>query len=316
MQDALQTYHTGKVSIIIPVYNRELLLPETLNSILTQTYVNWECILVDDGSTDDSLSVCNSYAQQDVRFKVFSRPASIVKGANGCRNFGFQQSDGEFIQWFDSDDLMEIDLLMCRMNFFSETTAMLIVSPAKYFNTLSDLEYSSHFRKVRYIDGAQAYQFLAMDAWFQTSQCLLHRSLLKNEKSPFNTLLPRNQETALFVSLLLANPVLKVFGDAPFVCIRQHENSISGKYQSASMSKRVEMDLPAYRLMYDSFKRSNQLNDEVRSYFSIFFYNSVRQMNAHSFNFLKTFYFSWTNGLFPDGKPFFKLFFYRILGLC
>jgi hypothetical protein len=209
---------------------------------------------------------------------------------------------------------MEEELLTSRIGVFAETAAKLVVSPAKYFKTLSDLEHSRQYRKVNYGDGCKAYQFLASNAWFQTSQCLLHRSLLKHDKSPFNTALPRNQETALFVRLLLENPVLKVVDHEPFVCIREHEKSISGKYQSAPMVERIEMDLPAYRLMYDSFRKRNRLNGEVRSYFSTFFYNSLKQMNAFSLNFLRTFYFSWSNGLFPDGKPVFKFFFYRILG--
>lgn len=95
------------VSVIIPVYNRANLLAYTLDSIAEQTYTNWECIIVDDGSVDDTLTIAKSYENKDSRFKVFTRPNYLTKGANSCRNFGFKKVSGEYIKWFDSDDLME-----------------------------------------------------------------------------------------------------------------------------------------------------------------------------------------------------------------
>ncbi|TDE28050.1 glycosyltransferase family 2 protein [Flavobacterium ranwuense] len=94
------------LSIIIPVYNRADLIEETLESILCQTYTNWECILVDDWSTDDSLNVMQKYQKKDARFKAFLRPIELNKGANSSRNYGFLQAKGSYIKWFDSDDIM------------------------------------------------------------------------------------------------------------------------------------------------------------------------------------------------------------------
>jgi glycosyltransferase involved in cell wall biosynthesis len=95
-----------KVSIIIPVYNREHLIGETLDSILTQTYTNWECILVDDHSTDATIAVLEAYRLKDKRIKWVSRPNDRFKGANACRNYGFELSKGEVVLFYDSDDLM------------------------------------------------------------------------------------------------------------------------------------------------------------------------------------------------------------------
>lgn len=94
------------VSIIIPNFNRATLIKETLDSIASQTYPNWECIIVDDGSTDDSIKVINQYAKRDSRFKLFIRPKDYPKGANACRNIGMQKSTGDYLIFFDSDDLM------------------------------------------------------------------------------------------------------------------------------------------------------------------------------------------------------------------
>lgn len=104
-------YSPPKISIIIPVYNRYELLPYTLNSILSQTFTDWECILVDDHSTDDSFQLMQEYEIRDLRFRAVKRPLSLKKGANACRNYGFLQTRGKYIKWFDSDDIMLPDHL-------------------------------------------------------------------------------------------------------------------------------------------------------------------------------------------------------------
>ncbi|MFV8373863.1 glycosyltransferase family 2 protein [Flavobacterium sp. LB1P71] len=95
-----------KIAIIIPVYNRESLLSFTLDSVINQTFADWECILVDDHSSDSSFKVMEEYQKKDNRIKVYRRPLELKKGANACRNFGFTKSSAAHIKWFDSDDIM------------------------------------------------------------------------------------------------------------------------------------------------------------------------------------------------------------------
>lgn len=92
------------ISIVIPTYNREQILSRTLDSILVQTYREWECVVVDDGSLDSSMDVASQYAKKDSRFKVLSN--IFHKGAQGARNTGILAAEGEWICLFDSDDLM------------------------------------------------------------------------------------------------------------------------------------------------------------------------------------------------------------------
>src|SRR6187431_937929 len=94
------------ISIIIPTYNRANLIGETLDSILAQTYQNWECIIVDDGSDDNTEEVVNSYVKKDSRFQYHQRPHDRPRGGNAARNYGFELSKGEFVNWFDDDDVM------------------------------------------------------------------------------------------------------------------------------------------------------------------------------------------------------------------
>ncbi len=96
------------VSIIIPVYNTEKYIRKCLDSIIAQTYTNWEAILVNDGSTDSSGAICDKYANKDTRFKVIHQKNSGVVNA---RNTAISVAKGDYIAFADSDDSMEENML-------------------------------------------------------------------------------------------------------------------------------------------------------------------------------------------------------------
>lgn len=99
-----------KVSIIIPVYNVEAYLPQCLDSVVNQTYKNLEIICVNDGATDNSLSILESYASQDDRIKVVSKNNG---GLSSARNEGHRYVTGQYMMYLDSDDWM--DLTTCEI---------------------------------------------------------------------------------------------------------------------------------------------------------------------------------------------------------
>lgn len=121
----------GCVSIIIPCYNYAHFLPETLDSIRLQTYSNWECIIVDDGSTDNTKEIAQYYILQDSRFKYLHQNNG---GAASARNAGIEESKGEFIQFLDADDLIELDKLKYQADFLVENPDVDIVyGSARFF---------------------------------------------------------------------------------------------------------------------------------------------------------------------------------------
>ena len=105
------------ISIIVPVYNVEEYLPECLDSIINQTYSNFEAILVDDGSTDASGAICDDYCLKDRRFRVFHQSNA---GLGFARNTGLDNAKGAYIMFVDSDDYLTPDTV--------ETAYTLIVS--------------------------------------------------------------------------------------------------------------------------------------------------------------------------------------------
>lgn len=93
-----------KVSIVIPVYNAEKQLGKCLDSILHQSYTDWECLLIDDGSLDNSGNVCSNYTLKDNRFKYYKK---MNGGPSSARNMGLSNAIGDFICFVDSDDYVD-----------------------------------------------------------------------------------------------------------------------------------------------------------------------------------------------------------------
>ena len=89
------------ISIIVPVYNNEKYLCRCIDSIIAQTFIDWECLLIDDGSTDSSPKICDEYAQRDNRIKVIHQEN---KGVSAARNTGIEKAIGKWISFCDSDD--------------------------------------------------------------------------------------------------------------------------------------------------------------------------------------------------------------------
>ncbi|MCP4972024.1 MAG: glycosyltransferase family 2 protein, partial [Arcobacter sp.] len=125
------------ISIIIPIYNRESLIKETLQSIIAQSYKNWECIIIDDHSTDNTFFVTSEIAKNDSRMHIYKRPDSIPKGPSACRNYGFKKSSGQYINWFDSDDLMMPNKLEVDLKSITSDDYDFTISQTQFFDNKS-----------------------------------------------------------------------------------------------------------------------------------------------------------------------------------
>lgn len=103
------------VSIIIPIYNSEKFLEKTINSVINQTLSNWELLLVDDCSVDDSYKIASEYAKKDKRIKYFNLEKN--SGAAVARNYALKKSKGRFIAYLDADDLWKKEKLEKQIDF-------------------------------------------------------------------------------------------------------------------------------------------------------------------------------------------------------
>ncbi|MCM1182618.1 MAG: glycosyltransferase [Roseburia sp.] len=134
------------VSVIVPVYNAELFLRRTVNSILEQTYRNIEVILVDDGSTDKSGEICDAFALRDKRIKSYH---NTNHGVSYARNYGIDVARGEYVHFVDADDVIPPDFVELMLNnITAENSDVVFCGWAKvfeyteYVNRLEDRTYS------------------------------------------------------------------------------------------------------------------------------------------------------------------------------
>ncbi|SDH87024.1 MULTISPECIES: glycosyltransferase family 2 protein [Winogradskyella] len=208
------------VSIIIPTFNRAHIIGETLDSIIEQTYQNWECIVVDDGSTDHTDQLLANYCQQDSRIQYHHRPKDRPKGGNTCRNYGFELSKGEYVNWFDSDDLYLPDAIKTISAAF-ETDTDVVISPMARFD--GDTKQYLGMNTIEKDPLIPAY--LVGEVAFYTDGPTWKRSFLVQQELLFDEDLPIIQDWDFNLRMLYQNPNI-VFLKKAQINYRVHNQSL------------------------------------------------------------------------------------------
>ena len=132
------------ISVIIPVYNVESYLERCINSVINQTYTNLQIILVDDGSTDNSGSLCDSFATKDIRILVIHK---VNGGLSSARNAGIKIAEGNLIGFIDSDDWITIDMYEYLLQILTDYDAD--VAQVSYINVSNNKIYK-YIKKTNY----------------------------------------------------------------------------------------------------------------------------------------------------------------------
>ncbi len=208
------------VSIIIPTFNRAHLLAETLDSIIAQTYIQWECIVVDDGSTDGTAALLANYCDQDSRIQYHHRPKNRPKGGNACRNYGFELSRGDYINWFDSDDLYLPDALKTIYSAFKTDTDVVISPMARFDGETKEYLGQNTIQKTPLIPA-----YLVGDVAFYTDGPTWKRSFLEQQKLLFDEDLPIIQDWDFNLRMLYKNPNMVFLKEAQ-INYRVHNQSL------------------------------------------------------------------------------------------
>ncbi len=193
------------VSIIIPTYNRAHLIGGTLDSARAQTYQNWECIIVDDGSNDYTDEMMEFYCERDSRIQYHHRPKERLKGANACRNYGFEISRGRYINWFDSDDLMVPEFIERKVSYLQNFPIDYVISKTINFQ---DPEPSTVLDKNEYFYRFDKHEINHFNYLTQNINWLTYDFMCKNEIVAgirFNEILNSAQERNFFSKLTCKN---------------------------------------------------------------------------------------------------------------
>ncbi|MDO5760752.1 MAG: glycosyltransferase family 2 protein, partial [Bacteroidota bacterium] len=116
------------ITVVVPVFNNQNTIEETIESVLNQTNSNWEVICVDDGSTDNSVSIIKEYCKKDDRISLIIRDIA-PKGGSHCRNIGAFNAKGKYVMFLDADDLLAPFCLEKRLSSIKDTNADFVVFP-------------------------------------------------------------------------------------------------------------------------------------------------------------------------------------------
>ncbi|WP_225035558.1 glycosyltransferase family 2 protein [Winogradskyella sp. SM1960] len=207
-------------SIIIPTFNRAHLIGDTLDSIMAQSYQNWECIVVDDGSTDTTDALLTNYCKQDSRIQYHHRPNERPKGGNTCRNYGFELSKGTYINWFDSDDLYLPEALQIISAAF-ETDTDVVVSPMARFDGITKQYLGQNTIDTTPLIPA----YLIGEVAFYTDGPTWKRSFLEQQDVLFDDGLPIIQDWDFNLRMLYQNPNVVFLKEAQ-IEYRVHNQSL------------------------------------------------------------------------------------------
>ena len=200
-----------KVSVIIPIYNREKYLNRCLDSVLNQTYSNIEVICVDDKSTDDSLRVCRDYQRKDNRVKVVALEKN--GGVSNARNTGIKNASGEWIAFVDSDDTIEREMLSEMIKAAVKTGVDVVLSDLDMFsggksqNMKISIDPERIYHKSEIHDSIlPRFTYDGSDnlGLFAFSTKLYKKSIIANNHISFDTSIAY-EEDKLFVIEVLAN---------------------------------------------------------------------------------------------------------------
>ncbi|CDF80637.1 glycosyltransferase (GT2) [Formosa agariphila KMM 3901] len=191
-----------KVSIIIPVFNRELVITETINSIRNQTYENWEVLAVDDGSTDNSRSVLKDWSIKDSRIKsIFREEYSSIKGAPTCRNIGLEEASGDYVIFLDSDDLFIPECLSNRIENYKQNPKLdfMVFQGAFFSEKIED----SNILWNKFTAEDDLIRFLRGDIVWQTTGPIWKRDFLINYNLRWEEEVASSQDWEFHINVLL-----------------------------------------------------------------------------------------------------------------
>ena len=209
------------VSVVVPVYNVDQYIRECLESIVTQTYKNIQIVIINDGSTDTSLSICEEYQNMDSRIEIIT---TVNSGLSSARNIGIEHSKADYLVFVDSDDFLDTtyiekllykikdtnaDLVMC--NFYSYQNGVTTFDGA---TRIFDEELSSH----AFLKKVYTYPGFYVPAWNK----IYKRKLFQNIKYPNRTI---NEDSQIIRELIMNSTTIICLSE-PLYYYRKREGSI------------------------------------------------------------------------------------------
>ena len=265
------------VSIIVPIYNAEKYLHRCLDSILSQTFTDWECVLVDDGSKDHSGTICDEYAQKDCRFHVIHKPNG---GVSSARQAGLDAAQGEFVVHADSDDWLDSCMMDKLINHQRESGAECVIFD--FFRVTNGEKVRTHQTPTNLNYKQVLIDIIGGKIYGCCWNKLVNRNTIIKWKASF----PRNidfGEDKCFLASLLKNPVSISYLPQPlyYYDASINENSLVRKITKASVESGIAMVSYLENNLDESYYESIfevKRNLKLRAIFSGYYSNNEIRM--------------------------------------
>ena len=269
------------ISVIVANYNKQDYVLETLESINNQRFHNWECIIVDDNSTDKSIEIINAFIKDKNRFSLVRKESNT--GASSCRNIGLKHSYGDHIIFLDSDDILSQYCFKSRYNLINNTQLDFAVFPmGTFYSTVSDNDYVwNNF------SGNHLKRFLSHDLPWAICSVIWKKSTLERLRG-FDEYYVRLQDVELHSrALLLKNIQYQTFNEYDADCFYRINNDrivdilnfimndINGKLFFLVQFNQI--------LKNESLLKRNLRGTYFECYSQLFYYFKISEINNQEF---------------------------------
>ena len=243
------------ISIVIPIYNAEKYLEEYLNSIKNQTYKNFEVIMVNDGSNDNSETICRSFLKSDSRFRYFKKENG---GVSSARNLGLDNVKGDFITFIDADDWIAEKHLELLITTVKKNHSDIVISSYKQFNNIDAFylraytiqeKYLLNFEKMNRDDFLAIFpKLMRANVCFNNAVAKLFRKELVNDLR-FDTSIKYGEDLDFYFRLYLNVDSIS-YVDEPTYVYRIHGDSTTSNFNQ----EHAEQELNIFKQMYEKIQ--------------------------------------------------------------
>ena len=266
------------ISIIVPVYNTEQYLPDCLDNILSQSFTDFELLLIDDGSTDGSGAICDAYAKKDSRIRVFHKENG---GVSSARNFGIKKASGEFLTFVDSDDILGEKYLEHLMGSDSD----LVITGLQMFGAWNETTIFSEERRVYRFGFSQALNMPKVNLiYLYIGAKRFRKSIIQEHGILFDVTLFNLEDMHFVFSYMLH---IDVFVELPFADYQYRINDIDFhkryKMNASQLIQHYNSCDHLFELMETGFMGSFQY---VRNYVNLnflrFFYTFLQDCSSYT----------------------------------
>lgn len=259
-----------KVTIIIATYNREDYFLETLLSVQKQTFTDWECLIIDDGSTDKTVEIITPILAQEPRFRYFLRPVTYKKGTSGSRNYGLDIAKGDYIIFFDDDDIVHPqNLELCVDELSKKDISFCRYIRDVFFNDFNcTFDYSKKYNSF-YIHISDLEKMLKNELHFNSCAVMWKAACFAEAR--FNEKISYCDEWELY-SRILSTGITGISIDKCLFYGRKHPDSITGEYNRNDATRRAS-HAEAILLVVQNLKEKQLLTYSLKRYFIAFSIN-------------------------------------------